>query len=134
MQYAMMQRVNRYTSFILLYWGQKLRVQEEAVTGGKVAKFVHSGQTFDFSRQQATGLSVKRGCIVVTVASTSIYTAACLHIRFGRPTFRSCRLGVVDRPCRLYRRFPSLLHAHLDTYYNWRKNRNGGISSCFMCN
>ena len=88
------QRCNAWTGTHILFC---FVCDQEVATAGKVAKSVVGGQMFHFSRQQATGLSVKRGCTVFTVDSTSICATACLRVSFGRPNFISCRLGVVDR-------------------------------------
>ena len=40
---------------------------------------------------------------------------------------------LIGRQLAICRRFPSLLHAHLDTYYDWRKHRRRGISSGCLC-
>ena len=134
--WATMQHVNRYTSLILLYRGQKLRsgsrdLPEKSRNPSSAAKrftLVANRQSRPFCK---TWLR-----IVFTVASTSIYAAVCLRISFGRLTFISCRLGVFDRPPAgdmspisepVTRAFRHVLHILL------RKNRKPGISSGCLC-
>ena len=55
---ATMQRVNRYTCFLLLYRGQRLRSGSRDCRKSREIR-PRGGQTFHFSRPQATGLSEK---------------------------------------------------------------------------